>query len=517
MRKLIFTILLFIPILIIAQVQTLERYEIDHKYTDASYTVVSGRLDGLMVFRENGDYEKSKLIWEVIILDTALQVKYEHKIPLKSDFQLLGYEINDGFGYLLFRDGIDPRNDLTLIEISFSEDAVQELSIKNEIEIELSHFVVAHRNVILGGVVNSRPTLIHYSVNEKKVQVMPGLYRKETEIADIQSNINGTFNVVFVETENLQSMQILNVRIFASDGVQILESSAEFPENYNVHTAKVNRLEGTDLVVAGTYGIKNNKMSQGIFFVNLRPGDGNIVRFIEYTKLQNFFSFMGEKRERRIQDRISEATDAKPYEFRTNFIVWDLKEKDGKFLLYGEVTDPQYASSYRSRYGYGTSHYNNNSFDNDRFGTFGRYYSSPLSLVNRYEIISVKYNSGVLIELDKTGKVLFDTSRDIEDMETNSLEQISSYAVNGDNAFLIYKDKEEIFYSKYQPQQLSQMDTVVNVVSASPTGLIKDESEDGKIEFWYDHFFFMWGYEKLKDQISSERKRVFYINKIEIN
>lgn len=500
-----------------SQTITQHRFEAEHKFTDSDYSVFSAKEDGLVVFRETDDYEKGDKFWEILILDTLLEVRYEHRILLDSDFELIGYDVSrDQFG-LLYREGVDPKNNFHLLAIDLYDERYSIHEIENEIEINLTHFIMVDRHVVLGGTVVNKPTLIHYSVDSEKVKVLPGLYRTDTEIVDIQPNLNGTFNVVFIEAESSKDNQKVIIRVFSPSGEILLESSADFPENYRVHAGTTNHLEGKDLIIVGTYGEKNNKLSQGIFYINVRPENQNNVKLIEYVKLQQFFQYLGDRREKRIMEKIDDSGPHNPYEFRTHFNVWELEEIDGRFYIYGEVIDPQYNTSPPRPYGSYPYTANNIYNTYDRFGGFGRYYTTNHSLVNRNDIVSVKYRSGVIICLNSNGNVVNDFSLEIENMESGTMEQLAGFSIFNNKYHIIYKDEEELYRASMDLDNYEIQDSTMTIVSPLEHIIIKDESIDGKIERWYDNLFFIWGYERLKSSESNDRKRVFYINKVHVN
>src|SRR5437868_7047403 len=57
------------------QVSQTHRYEREHKNGDEHYTVISLDEDGLALLRQKDKFNGNKRIWELILLDTALQEK----------------------------------------------------------------------------------------------------------------------------------------------------------------------------------------------------------------------------------------------------------------------------------------------------------------------------------------------------------------------------------------------------------------------------------------------------------
>ena len=58
-----------------AQVSQTQRYEREQKNSDDYFNVISLKEEGLALFRERDKYKGSNRVWELILLDTALQEK----------------------------------------------------------------------------------------------------------------------------------------------------------------------------------------------------------------------------------------------------------------------------------------------------------------------------------------------------------------------------------------------------------------------------------------------------------
>ena len=521
MNRINFIILCFFLLLNLkpeAQIISNDRFQRAHKYTESDFTVFTAKEEGLVAFRKTDKYEKMKPLWEILILDTLLETRFEYKIALDGNYELLGYDVNHGKFCLLFRDGMNEKGDFALLDIDLNQQFYKIHEIQNEIEIDLSHFILTKFNIVLGGTVVDRPAIIHYNMIEEKVKVLPGLFRKENELVDIVANKNGTFNIVFLENERDRYVQKITNRVYSPTGDQLVESSAEFPEKIRIHMGTSNQLEGKNLILAGTYGEKNSKVSQGIFFVDLRPGDQNKVKLIEYTALNNFFNHLGERRAAKIKEKINSSDTSDPYQFKTHFNIWDLQELDGKYYIFGEIIDPEYASSathnYRTATPYDAQPYYNNF---DRFGTWGRYYSTSHSMVNRDEIVNVEYESGVIICLNKSGNIINDFSGVFDNMDNGTLEQLSSFSIYDNKYSIAYKKEEELMLSQFDLLTSEKSDSIIEIVSPVKGVYVKDESAEGKIEHWYNNVFYIWGYERILDTSANDRERVFYINKIRMD
>ena len=349
-----------------------------------------------------------------------------------------------------------------------------------------------------------------------KVDVLPGFYHQETVLVDMVKNRNGTFNVLFLDTESIRSKSILRLKVYSETGDELLESSTEFDEEVRIHSGTTNQLKGPDMVIMGTYGRKkNSKLSQGFYFIKVRPGVNDNVRFTEFTEMQNLWKFMGENRERRIKAKIEESGKNKPFEYKATVIVWKLDEIEDHYVVFSEMVDPDYQTTQHRVYNYygysGSPFYNDPDFNSND----SRYYSKTNSLVNKDLMISVKYDESFMAVFDKAGRVLADRSKEIEDIETRYLDQISAFDAQENDWQIMYKDEEELFVSSGTLLSNDQQDSVVTINSLDPLDNIRRDTDDtGRVEHWYDNHYFVWGYQRIQNAATNDNRHVFYINKI---
>ena len=487
------------------------RYEREKKFNDPDYNILSVEQDGLVLFRDNHKFGKiGQKLWEIVVLDTSLQEKFVMDLEMDSDRELLGYEYGPGKFYMLFREGQWSKSDWELVELGLVDSAVSRYLIKNELEIELSHFIISSSTMVLGGSIQSKPTVLAYSLQTKKTEVLPGFYRKETRLVNLNRNVNGTFNVLLLEKGKVNESDILRLNVFSDNGDLLLQSAAVFDRETPVISGVVSELKNDDLVILGSYGKRGTKTSRGLYFIKVKPGENNDIKFTALSELSNFFRYMGPKREARVLQKIKKAHPSQPWEYRGHLAIWDIHEKDNKYWLTGEVIDPQYSSS-RNRL------YSPYDYTNYGYGFYGtRYYRSFNSLYNSTELISVKYRQGFYVGFDTNGKALWDASLPVDEIETSDIEQVSAFGSKGDKYQIIYRHEEDgLYYTSGSTDNISRADSLITIRLKDPSDELKTETQkSGKVEWWFDNVFFAWGFQRIHNKINDQRRHVFYINKI---
>ena len=139
-------------------------------------------------------------------------------------------------------------------------------------------------------------------------------------------------------------------------------------------------------------------------------------------------------------------------------------------------------------------------------------------MANYREIVSVKYRQGFFVGFDPDGKLLWDASLPVEDVETSDIEQINAFGTTSKEFQIVYKNEDEgLYYTKGSPANVLRNDSLVTVKLLDADDKLRGENEKtGKVELWYDNVFFVWGIQRIQNMKTNQRRHVFYINKIRI-
>ncbi|MGI9541639.1 MAG: hypothetical protein ACR2MX_00185, partial [Cyclobacteriaceae bacterium] len=225
--------------------------------------------------------------------------------------------------------------------------------------------------------------------------------------------------------------------------------------------------------------------------------------YFNFADLQNFFSYMRAKREARIKKKIERRKiEGKKLRFNYRFLVHNLiEDDDGKYLMIGEAFYPKYNSNNYGSY-----------FGGGFVRGAGRYQRN-------LAFEGFKYTHAVVIAFDRSGKLLYDNSFEINDVLSYDLEQFVNVSVEDDRLVLLY------IYENVIRSKLVQADEVLEGKSFNEIALNFEEdvaknpdSEFGGLELWYDNKFFAYGVQKIKNltgQSVKLNREVFFVNKIQ--
>lgn len=493
-----------------AQIEQTARYEIDKKFTDENFIVISVEENGIILLRESDekvDGEKGNA-WQIVKLDNALNEQWDRKLVVDYRYTILGYEYHNNYLYLLFEEEFSGRQkEFYILKINQEDGFNQKFEISTDLEIAPTHLLINDEQMVLGGEINYRLTFVILNFKEDKVIVVPGFFNRKSIILDFNYNEeHQVYNILLAE-KNAQNRNQLVLRSFNSRGKIFIDENYLFDEEIRALNGKINIGDDMKVYFSGSYGGFNSYYSQGIYFGVLQGGKEPIMQFHDLTKFEHIFDYMPEKRAAKIISKIEDGIARnKPYEFKTQLWVQEFKEHSNYFSLLSDIYRPDYKDSSNTPYGHSE---NPDDETNQKYVTY-------TSGITNTDNSNVEYFESILMLIDKNGKLLNDMSLPTPGVESLTLDRLSATHVTDSGASILYKDENNIKYKIFDTEYNEMYDSLqqIDLFTEGSTS-IKMTDNEGRIEYWYNKYFFVWGYQRIEE--ASERKRtVFFINKISI-
>jgi hypothetical protein len=503
-----------------AQLTQVARYERDHKPSNSGWTVISLKENGLAMVRDNEKFRDGKRVFEMILVDTALQEKSVLEIELESRMILAGYEYSPtGYIDLLFREGEHEQGEMLLIEYDLKTGEYIKFPIKSQFNFKVTHFTAAGGNAVFGGYVNREPAVIIYDKGVKQTKVVPGFFTSDTELLDLRVNQNGTFNTLIINRSTVPGKTLV-LRTFDKTGTQLLEDQIPLDQNKTILSALTSSLVRDEMLIAGTYAIGHSKQASGFFSVLVDPFNEQPVNYYDFPKLGHFLGYLNPRRSEKIRT-VSERQreNGKDPDFRANVSNVRLEEYPDGFFMLAEVYSTtsgtntmypyqnNYTGTYMTPYGY------------NYFSPYSsRYYNSPYNY-GQPASSSVRVLQSAVVVFNEDGKLDWDHSIKIDNEERAALEQASDFWCDK-NRIVIANKMESELTTKVRYRNNEEASDTVRIMLKNEQEVLKDETKDeGGVRFWYGNKFFVWGYQTLKDpalNILEDRNRtVFYIVKVD--
>lgn len=422
---------------------------------------------------------------------TDMQKHWEESITYNRRLTLRLYEFQQGKLYLIF--GNQTREDVEFYIIDPTTGEVEKHDFFYLDNLIIEDFTVHSGNIYILGTLKRLPVLLEFDIVANKVSPFPlAINAKEAEVLEVFNS--GDFQVSVTVSMEVNRVKQILTKTFdtrTKDGQEfIVQPSAE----YDLLNGKVTVLNSKDKLVIGTYGYRNRKESQGMYVGGYVGSREVIKKYHRFTEMSNFFDFLSEKEQKRIQERASRKSEkGKDLKLKYRLLVHEAVVHNGQYVMVGEAYYPTYRSErYR------------------RYGSRGYYYD------NRIVFDGYVFTHAVVAAIDKRGDLIWDYSFKINDTKTFQLKERVKLLVETNKLTLIYSIEGEIYQFQIQEGKILEESKGVELYTQHDGDRVRD-SDLGQTEYWYKHHFLAWGYQKIKNnqgESDTNKRNVFYINKL---
>jgi hypothetical protein len=505
-----------------SQIAQPNRFEYEQKNFDDYFTVISLKEKGIALFKEMDKYKQGNQLWQVTYLDTLLKETAKLELEIKNSHKLIGYETSPDRLYFLFRAGETTKNDILLIELTLQGEEVKRSLIKTDLDFNLTHFVKTSDNFIFGGYVSNEAVILLFDPASEAIRVIPGFFQKDTELVDLRTNQNETFNTLLIGRGARGDRKMI-FRTFDADGKQLLEDVVPIDDNIALQTGITSALEREDLLVAGTWGDRNAKQSQGFYSVTIDPFQEQKIRYTDFGQLDHFVDYLSAKRAAKIKQHSREnREEGKNPSFSSYVMPFRLVENETGYFLLAEIYSQTGSSAmnyanpyYYNPLGYGMYPYSGGYYYPGMNRMYRPYSYGPTSKNTN----DVKTLSTVVLSFDDKGVIKWDESIKLDEINLPGLEQVGDFVIHNNKVFLVYKKESEL---KIKSVTLDDGDdAATEIIEPVRTGNeeddIRSEKElEGGVRHWFGNSFYVWGYQTIRNPSKQNKVRdVFYINRVD--
>ncbi|MBS1681053.1 MAG: hypothetical protein JST48_05020 [Bacteroidetes bacterium] len=507
-----------------AQITQPARYEREQKNSDHEFIVVSMNENGLALVRDTEKFEGDERKWDVVFLDTALHEVWQATLYVELRMNILGHEYRDGNIYLIFQQPESNGREVNLAEINPTTRSVKQHTFKPGVNIRFTHFSVMKDKAIFGGYLTNEPALLMYDLATENNKIIPGIVEPNLELMDVRTNTNNTFNAVLVEGRSNKSKKLI-VRTYDAEGVMLLEDKVKVEEGKTIIEAITSTLVREELLITGTWTYGTSRQPAGVFSLLVDPFNEQTINYYDFASLNHFLDYLKPKKIKRIKAKAQYRKDVgRPTEFRSGFSGIKIEETQTGFSFLGETYDIDNNSSrYGSSYNYYPGNYSPYGFYPYSFYTMpSRYYmpyANPYNNNNSYyRTTEVHAINASLIFFDVHGKLESDLSLKFPEIKLPNKEQVSDFFADKEKTILLCKDKKEILLKYSDADGTPTKEDRFEPTLSQENEVIKSETQDNSgIRKWYGNYFYVYGYQTLRNVVKKHSRDVFYVNKIKVN
>jgi hypothetical protein len=498
------------------------RFEQEQKMADDDFTVITLKEDGLGLIREKNKFKSGNRTWELLLLDTALQLKHTLEIEIDQRKKLAAYENSPGYLHLVFNNGEVSKMALDLFSIRLSDASVTRYEIKPELMFQLTHFIKVGENFVLGGYVNNEPAILLYNTQGENIKVLPGFFQRQTELIDLRPNLNQTFNTVLIDRSDRINQRLI-FKTFDANGIELLDDAIPIENDYGIQTGISSVLIREDMSIVGTWGTRNSKQANGFFAVPVDPFSDQKIKYTAFGELTHYLDDQKPKRAARIKNRTNESLKLNRIPDFTNYIMpYRLEENKSGFIVLAEAYQPsstlnRFPDTYPYYGGYGMTPY---------YTPFWGYYPGTYNrLYNPYNYYGnsvrnsddIKSTQSVVAAFDAQGKVIWDFNLNLDSYRMPSLEQVADFSVDSEKICFLFKKESELIVKNISLDNQEILETTEKIKLLNDTDEIRSESKTaGVVRHWYGMNFYVWGQHTIRNNAKRDEgnRQVFYINKL---
>lgn len=502
------------------QAQSVRRIEIPVSGGDDNkLQVISLGEEGLLLLSKT-----SKKTFTITKFDTDLQLGWSLNGDLEENQNYVDYYRDGRDVYLLFSKF---NSDLyQIIKVSTGIGIMQKFFFENITRFEVSEFKVHNDFAYLAGMVKEEPVLMSVNLHKLQPRILAGGLKGTASISSIDFDDENNLLVVSYSVKKGRSSYMVVKRI-NQNGKIVEQLTVEPEEDYGLLTGKLFSLnDGTQLMI-GNYGYRGYQsngvpMSQGLYISKVDEQDPEYLKLHSFTEFKNFFKFMSQRQQDRIERQINKKRD-KGGDLRLNYrvLVHDIIQKDDQYILVAEVFYPEfrnnnnfygstmYGNPFWSPYGYGMGNYR---YFGMNSWAWNPWLWSGNRGFNNQQFDGFKYTHAVVAGFDKKGNLIWDNSFSFDNLKTYELKEKVKIKTDNNEITLVYSNKGKLASKIVRGNDVVEGNKVLEVESDKEGDRIRDTSTDD-IEFWHQNYYLAWGYQKISNKTGGSRK-VFYLNKI---
>lgn len=415
-----------------------------------------------------------------------------------------------------------------IVKVNIGPGFVETFSINTLDRFQITDFKTLGYSLFMAGTVRDEPILIHTDLMTMQTKILPSAIKGSNSIQAIEiDTTNRLANVSFAVKKGKQIKIVAHS--YDESGKLSGQVVVEPEDDYSLLNGRLQVLNDSVKLMIGTYGYRNmqssnSAASQGLFISKIVDDQVQFTRYHSFTDFSNFFSFMNDRQQEKMERRIKKKKDiGGDLKLNYRLLVHDIIQKDDQFILVSEVFYPEYRTNnnnmmglnsfygnpflYGSPFGYGLY---NPWLWNPLYGSRGGY--------NQQIFDGFVYTHAIVANFDNNGRLLWDNSINFDNVKSMELkEKVNVQLSDQGRTQLVYSQNGAIKSKVIKGNQVVDSDRMVELPTGVEGDKVRKTSTDD-VEHWYGNYFLAWGAQRIVnaagDVQARGRRNVFYLNKI---
>jgi hypothetical protein len=466
-----------------AQLEQTKRLEFElSSNSEEDYQMIPLAERGFVMMHSKNDYLRRNPMISFQKYDSTFNKIWETTFRPDDEYDLLKSYYNDNFLFALFKKGNESKIGILRIDFDSGDKIYNEGDMLTNMDVE--HFTILRSKAIITGQYNDRPVAVLFSLFDKTSKVLPELHANYFDIVEI--DVNEQSENIYIMLKNQRNCNFV-MKTYNYEG-KMLKTTQIGDRSQTPVSGKILNLNDKEIILTGSFSEGCSLLSNGIYVHHL--GQEN-PQFIRFEELDNFFKFLSPKREAKVKERIkNKKKKGKEVNLRYRLHLHDIVQNEDGWILIAEIFYPEYKSPSSTVF---------SNMNNYRIGT---------DVYNNF-----RFTHTVLCGFDKSGKLLWNNSVSMENVESGELNDKVQIFKQNDSFVLAYPNEEFIktilIKGNETPQNLEKYSLKQNNEISNIT-----ETKESNLHAWYQQNFLSYGYQSVKKGGALSSKEVFFVNKL---
>jgi hypothetical protein len=480
--SLVFLMGILLAVSATAQVAPAEKLEIVLDEDQDSDLVVPDSA-GVTLLQQRETDGKPEIV--ALRLNTSLKSIWRKTIPVEFKGYIVHAKVTGNIAFILIKHQTYSITGFELVLIDLVTREHTNRIISNVIPFVPQLMEINQTSILLGGYFNYRPMVLHYLLTTEQSRILPGFFNETGSLDQIRANPDGTFDVV-VTAPNVQRRGSVWVRNYTGDGTLQRTVLIEPEEKKSLLFSRSFSLPSGKQVIVGSYGRYNNEYSRGIFVARVEPSGEYQTRYYGYADLKNFFKYLKQRKQTRIQERIErKSLRGKKAKFTYRLMIHELIPYQNQLVMLGEAFFPKYRQV------------------NSRGSTF-------------YILDSFMYTHAVVLGFSPSGELQWDNCFEINDVETRNLQQFVRIRPTSQAVTLQYLFDGYVKTKVIQRDEVIENKNSLDLLNRQPTRRRQLNRIEAHLDYWTNDSMLAYGVRPLATN-TEDGKRVFFIYKLKFS
>lgn len=451
---------------------------------EEEHLLIPLKENGVVLMQSKIEAYHRKFTLDFYKYDSTLTQIWKTTFLPDDGFDLIKTYKNERFLYVLFKK--DDKIDIGVLRIDFETGDKTYVDGNLLTNAEIEHFVVLGSKAFIGGKYNDRPVVVMFSFFDKSSKVLPEVHANYLVINDL--GVDEHSEKIYLMLKNERNCQFI-VKTYSYEG-KAINSLVLGDKQLAPISGEILKIDHQNPILMGNYAEGCSQLALGIYLQNL--SDDSKIQYINFADLENFFRFLNPKREEKIKTRISQKKQkGKEVKLRYRLLLHDLIPTDEGWVMLAEIFYPEYKSNTNAT---GWSTWRNYRIGNDVYNNF-------------------RYSHAVICGFDKNGKLLWDNSVSLKEIESSELNAKVQLTQQDNYQILAYPDESLIRTVVIRGNEKAKDLEAFDLKTGTDAEKITN-AERSNLAAWYGHSFLAYGYQSIRRNNEILNKDVFYITKL---